>query len=90
MTGKRTFQKFFTREELRQWTEQALDRRPISPAPGIFYVFREEADSQSFAVHWVSRQRWSPGIEKSQALVADHKELIEPLMAFVTERGPSR
>ena len=87
VTGKRTFQKFFTQEELRQWIEQALDRRPVAAAPGIFYVFRDEADAQSFAVNRVSRQRRIPGIEKSQALVADHKELIEPLMAFVTQRG---
>ena len=87
VTGKRTFQKFFTQEELRQWIEQALDRQPVAAAPGIFYVFRDEADAQSFAVNRVSRQRRIPGIEKSQALVADHKELVEPLMAFVTERG---
>ena len=87
VTGKRTFQKFFTQEELRQWIEQALDRQPVAAAPGVFYVFRDEADAQSFAVNRVSRQRRIPGIEKSEALVADHKELIEPLMAFVTERG---
>ena len=87
VTGRRTFQKFFTQEELRQWIEQALDRQPVAAAPGIFYVFRDEADAQSFAVNRVSRQRRIPGIEKSQALVADHKELIEPLMAFVTDRG---
>ena len=89
LTGRSTFQKFFTQEELRQWIQQALDRQPVAAAPGIFYVFRDEADAQSFAVNRVSRQRQRriPGIEKSQALVADHKELIEPLMAFVTERG---
>ena len=50
VTGKRTFQKFFTQEELRQWIEQALNRRPVAAAPGVFYVFRDEADTQSFAV----------------------------------------
>ena len=87
VTGKRTFQKFFTQEELRRLIEQALDRRPIAAAPGIFYVFRDEADAQSFAVNRVSRHRRTPGIEESQELVADHKDLIEPLVEFVTERG---
>ena len=41
VTGKRTLQKFFTQEELRQWIEHALDRRPVATAPGIFYVFRD-------------------------------------------------
>ena len=50
-------------------------------------MFRDEADAESFAVNRVSRQRRVPGIEKSEALVGDHKELIEPLMAFVTDRG---
>ena len=87
VTGKRTFQKFFTQEELRQWIEQVLDRRPVAAAPGIFYVFRDETDEQSFAVNRVSRHRRIPGIKESQELVADHKKLIEPLMAFVNDRG---
>ena len=45
MTGKRTFRKFFTQEELRQWIEQAVGRRPVAAAPGIFYVFRDEGDA---------------------------------------------
>ena len=87
VTGKRTFQKFFTQEELRQWIESVLGRPPIAAAPGIFYVFRDDADEQSFAVNRVARQRRLPAIEQCQELVADHKEAIEPLIAFVTERG---
>ena len=87
VTGKRTFQKFFTQEELRQWIEQALDRRPVAAAPGIFYVFRDAIDAQSLAVNRVFRQRRIPDIEQCQDLLSDHRELVEPLMAFVTERG---
>ena len=87
VTGKRTFQKFFTQEELRQWIEQTLDKRPVAAAPGVFYVFRDEADAQVFAVNRVSRQRRIPDIERCQEFVSDHKELVETLMAFVTERG---
>ena len=87
LTRKRTFQKFFTQEELRDWVERALHRLPVAAAPGIFYVFRNDADEQSFAVNRVSRQRRAPDVEQCQDLVADHKELLDPLMAFVTERG---
>ena len=87
ITSKRTFQKFFTQEELRQWIERVLDRHPIAAAPGIFYVFRDDADEQSFAVNRVARRRQVPGIEQCQELVADHHELIEPLMTFITQRG---
>ena len=87
VTGKRTFQKFFTQEELRQWIEQALDRRPVAAAPGIFYVFRDEGQAHSFAVSRVSRHPRIPDSEQCQKLVCGHKELVEPLMKFVTERG---
>ena len=87
VTGKRTFQKFFTQEELRQWIERVLNRRPVAAAPGVFYVFRDDGDEQSFAVNRVARQRQIPGVEQCHELVADHQALIEPLMAFVTERG---
>ena len=87
VTGKRTFQKFFTQEELRQWIEQTLERRAVAAAPGIFYVFRDETDAQSFGANRAYRQRRIPDIEQCQELVSDHKDLIEPLVAFVTERG---
>ena len=87
VTGKHTFQKFFTQEELRVWIERVLERPPVAAAPGVFYVFRDEADEQSFAVNRVSSHRRTPGGAECQELVADHKELIEPLVAFVTERG---
>ena len=87
VTAKRTFQKFFTQEELRHWIEQALDHRPVAAAPGIFYVFRDEADEQSFAVNRVARQRNLRGLDECEELVSDHEELVQPLMAFVNQRG---
>ena len=87
VTGRRTFQKFFTQPELRTWVERTLGRPPVAAAPGVFYVFRDEADAQAFAAHRVSRRRRVPGIDDSRDLVAGHRELLEPLVAFVTERG---
>ena len=87
VTGKRTFQKFFTQEELRQWIEPVLNRRPVAAAPGVFYVFRNEGDQQSFAVNRVARRTQVPSIEQSQELVANHQEVLKPLMTFVTQRG---
>ena len=87
ITGKRTFQKFHTQEELREWIERVLDRRPVAAAPGVFYVFRDEAYEQAFAVGRISRRRRLPGVGECQELVADHRELLDPLVAFVTGRG---
>ena len=87
VTGKRTFQKFFRHEELRAWIERVLHRRPVAAAPGVFYVFRDETAAQSFAVRRVSRRRRPPGVDECRDLVAGHRELLAPLVAFVTERG---
>ena len=87
VTGRRTFQKFFTQEELRTWIERVLGRRTVAAAPGIFYVFRDEAEEQSFAIGRVSRRRRAPGIDECRELVADHEDLLAPLVAFFTERG---
>ncbi|MYI75600.1 MAG: DNA phosphorothioation-associated putative methyltransferase, partial [Acidobacteria bacterium] len=43
--------------------------------------------AQSFAVNRVARQRRIPDIEQCQELLSDHKKLVEPLMAFLAERG---
>ncbi len=66
---------------------KASSAAPHRGGPGIFYVFRDDSDEQSFAVNRVARQRRLPVIEQCQDLVADHEEAIEPLIAFVTERG---
>ena len=87
VTGKGTFQKFFTQEELRQWIEQVLNRRPVAAAPGIFYIFRAEADEQSFTVNRVVRRRQLPGVDQCREILANHDEVFEPLMRFVMRRG---
>ena len=87
VTGRRTFQKFFTQPELRTWIERTLGRPSVAAAPGIFYVFRDEAEAQSFAARRVAGRRRPPDADECRALLADRRELLEPLVAFVTERG---
>ena len=87
VTGKRTFQKFYTQEELRQWIERVLGRSPVAAAPGVFYLFRAETEQQLFSVNRISRQRRLPSLDECKALVAHHEELIEPLWTFLTQRG---
>ena len=87
VTRRRTFQKFFTQEELRLWIAQVIGRPPIAAAPGVFYVFRTEADAQSFAAGRVGRRQSIPDIAQCQGLVSNHRELVEPLIEFVSQRG---
>ena len=87
VTGKRTFQKFYTQEELREWIERVLDRRPVAAAPGVFYLFRDETEQQLFSVNRVSRQRRLPSLDECKELLTHHEELIRPLLMFITQRG---
>jgi DNA phosphorothioation-associated putative methyltransferase len=48
LTARGTFQKYFTPAELREYLEQALGREPVTVAPGIAFIFRNDEDEQSF------------------------------------------
>src|SRR5207253_10381602 len=65
-----------------------LGVRCIAAAPGIFCVFRDDADAQSFLA---ARVRHQPALKRSprltEALYQVHRELLEPLVAFVEQRG---
>ena len=87
VTGKRTFQKFFTHEELRQWIEQTLGRRSVAAAPGVFYIFHDEAEEQAFAANRVARHRPIPLVKQCHELLAEHHDVLQSLLAFVTQRG---
>ncbi len=48
LTTRGTFQKYFTQQELRAYLEETLGREPVAVAPGIFFVFRDDAEEQRF------------------------------------------
>ncbi len=48
LTLRNTFQKYFGQQELRCYIEDALEMPAVPVALGIFYVFREPGDHQSF------------------------------------------
>lgn len=87
VTRQRTFQKFFTQNELCDWIGRVLGRPPVAAAPGVFYVFRDAAGEQTFAATRITRRRRVPGVDRCRTLVAEHEQALEPLMTFVTERG---
>lgn len=88
VTAKRTFQKFFTQEELRAWIEGELGVRSIAAAPGVFYVFRDGVQAQSFLA---ARVRYRPIITRrprvSEALYEANRSILDPLIAFIESRG---
>ena len=87
VTRKRTFQKFFAQDELRDWIQSTIGRSSVAAAPGVFYVFRDTADEQSFLAARLTQPRRLPRPQLSDELFHEHQDILQPLMAFVSERG---
>lgn len=92
LTANDTFQKFYEQDELRTYIETTLGERSIAAAPGIFYVFRDEATAQAILARRTRRS--SDGVGRVADLVYElHRERLTTLERFVeTERrlpGPA-
>ena len=91
ITRGRTFQKFYTQEELQAWIASVLGSRPAAAAPGIFYVFRAERDRQSFEIARISRPRRTvasvPGTDQPNLPDGEDYAALRSLISFVAERG---
>lgn len=88
VTSKNTFQKFYRQEELRDWLEEIIGNPTIAGAPGIFYVFREEADRQAFIAREITR-RHPAGVRRPplKDLLESHRDMLGPVIDFVLEHA---
>ena len=87
ITKRKTFQKFFTQRELRDWIDQTLGVQSVAAAPGVFFVFRDDGLRQAYIAAMGQRQRSAPRPRKSDILFEEHHELLEALMEFVANQG---
>lgn len=87
LTTRGTFQKFFDQSELRVWIDQVLGVNSVAAAPGVFYVFRNDQSRAEFLASRFKRRIVMPRLAQSAELYKAHAELLQPLMAFVSERG---
>jgi DNA phosphorothioation-associated putative methyltransferase len=79
-----TFQKYYEQRELREWIDGCLGLESVAAAPGVFYVFRNEGDRFSFIA---SRFRRRLRVPRTVDPFKGAKDVLEPLMSFVEERG---
>jgi DNA phosphorothioation-associated putative methyltransferase len=84
-TSAGTFQKLYSQVELREWIQATLGARPVAVAPGIFVVFRHPALEQVWLLRRLSRSRRQAPL--SRVLLDQHRELLHPLIEFISERG---
>ena len=87
LSRRGTFQKFYQQHELREWVDSALGTSSVPAGPGIFYTFRDPELRQSFVASRFRRRFLAPRVRQSDVLFERYKDLFEPLMAFVTNRG---
>jgi DNA phosphorothioation-associated putative methyltransferase len=101
LTRNRTFQKFYDQGELQQFIEDSLELTAIPAALGIFYVFRDPIDAQSFletrtrrAIDWsqIHRRLGLPRPRRSAEerlahLYQEHHALLDPLWTLTLNLG---
>ena len=86
VTSIGTFQKFFEQDELKGWLDEHLQGPAIPAGPGVFYVFREATDRIGFLASRYRRRR-SAVLPSVGLGIEEHKELLQPLIAFFERRG---
>ena len=87
ITKLSTFQKYYDQRELREWIDSILGTSCVPSGPGVFYVFRSDDQRQSYIASRYRRRSAAPRIRRSDILYEKHADILEPLMAFVAQRG---
>ena len=87
ITSRNTFQKYYDQEELKIYIDQVLGVDAVPAGLGIYFVFRDEAQAQSFRASRFRSRVSVPKVQLANKRFEDYKELLIPLMAFFTERG---
>jgi DNA phosphorothioation-associated putative methyltransferase len=88
LTKRNTFQKYYTQSELRSYIETTLKTNAIAVSPGIFFVFKDELEEQTFLSErqhirrdWdqlTQRERMTLSLSaNTQTLLERHRELFE-------------
>lgn len=87
ITSRNTFQKYYDQEELKIYIDQVLGVDAVPAALGIYFVFRDEAQAQSFRASRFRSRVSVPKVQLSSKRFENYKERLAPLMTFFTERG---
>jgi DNA phosphorothioation-associated putative methyltransferase len=87
LTTTGTFQKFFDQHELRTLIQDVLDAPTLNAAPGIVYVFRDPARAQDLLAARIHRRTAIPEPWICEQLYDEHREILRPLVEFLTTRG---
>ena len=87
LTRLGTFQKFYDQSELRAWVGSVLDVAPVPAAPGVMYIFRQEAEREQYLASRYRRRVTAPRLRQSDVLFEQHRDLFDGLVEFLCTRG---
>ena len=87
LTSRGTFQKYYKQHELRGYLESELEGDAIPAAPGVFYIFKDEAAKQQFLATRYHRRIAVPQRRISELLFDENRDVLEPLMETLTSLG---
>ena len=77
----------FEQEELKAYIDQVLGVDSIPVALGIYFVFRDEAQAETFRASRFRSRATAPRIRIKVNKFEEYRELLQPLMDFYTDRG---
>ena len=86
LTGRGTFQKFFSQGELKAFLEAELPAEAIPASLGIFYVFKDET-LQQFLANRCRRRSATPRKPVSELRFEENRELLDFFMATIATLG---
>lgn len=87
VTRRNTFQKYYEQEELKTYIEQVLESEAIPVALGIYFVFQDQSQAQSFRASRYRSRATTPRIGVPSKRFEDYKHLLSPLIDFISDRG---
>jgi DNA phosphorothioation-associated putative methyltransferase len=87
LTTRGTFQKIYDQGELKGYLEECLGTDAIPAAPGVFYLFKDEAARQMFLANRFRRLPVPPRKPISERQFEEHRALLEPFAEMVAALG---
>lgn len=96
ITSRNTFQKYYAQSEIKAYIERSLQEEAITVAPGIFFIFKDKLQEQTylqgkFKRHHTWKQITSPApvdsADKAKLVITQHPELFEQFWLTCLDLG---
>ena len=87
LTKRNTFQKYYQQVELKEYIDRILTVDAIPIGLGVFLVFRDLAQAESFRAARLSTRMSTPRVRVESKRFEDYQVQLAPLMNFVSQRG---